>query len=124
MAHFLSGRMLFGPSDMNINIKSKSLETTQAAWSIAKILRLVGEGISWGNYNRSSPYLEEMQLAQIVLDRGFVKVGSLEEELEKGLNNSVVSAHCLDFIRKLLTLDPEKRPTAKEMLEHPWLRDV
>lgn len=27
----------------------------------------------------------------------------------------------VDFIRQLLELDPDKRPTAKEAMEHPWL---
>jgi serine/threonine protein kinase len=28
----------------------------------------------------------------------------------------------LDFLACLLTLDPEKRPTAALALQHPWLR--
>ena len=27
----------------------------------------------------------------------------------------------VDFIQKLLTIDPGKRPTADEALEHPWI---
>eukprot|EP01124_Arcella_intermedia_P022273 TRINITY_DN3278_c0_g1_i1.p1 TRINITY_DN3278_c0_g1~~TRINITY_DN3278_c0_g1_i1.p1 ORF type:complete len:652 (+),score=137.72 TRINITY_DN3278_c0_g1_i1:121-2076(+) len=30
----------------------------------------------------------------------------------------------LDFLKKLLTIDPEKRPSATEALQHPWLRKV
>jgi len=30
----------------------------------------------------------------------------------------------LDFLRKLLTIDPSQRPTASEALQHPWLKRV
>jgi len=30
----------------------------------------------------------------------------------------------LDFLRKLLTVDPTRRPTASEALQHPWLKKV
>lgn len=33
-----------------------------------------------------------------------------------------VSAEAKDFINKLLTIDPPKRLTAQEALEHPWLK--
>jgi len=29
----------------------------------------------------------------------------------------------LDFVKRLLEIDPEKRPSAKEALNHPWIRD-
>ncbi|KAJ3367079.1 hypothetical protein GGF32_000141 [Allomyces javanicus] len=32
-----------------------------------------------------------------------------------------VSANAKDFVRKLLTLDPDERMTAEEALRHPWL---
>lgn len=106
--------MLFGPSDMNIYIKSKSSETTQAAWSLAKISRLVGQ-LDW---DKQSEYTEEMKLAEVLLARGFIKTGSLENELK----DSSISPGALHFIRHLLTLNPQARPTAKEALEHPWLQ--
>lgn len=28
----------------------------------------------------------------------------------------------LDFLAALLTIDPERRPTAAQALQHPWLR--
>ena len=31
-------------------------------------------------------------------------------------------ANFIDFVRKLLTIDPEKRPTAEEALKHPWMQ--
>lgn len=27
----------------------------------------------------------------------------------------------IDFVSKLLTIDPDVRPTAKEALKHPWI---
>lgn len=29
---------------------------------------------------------------------------------------------CLDFLAFLLTVDPDKRPSAEEALQHPWLQ--
>lgn len=40
---------------------------------------------------------------------------SLEHQL------SVSDPLFLDFVRKLLEINPQKRPTAKEVLDHPWL---
>ena len=28
----------------------------------------------------------------------------------------------VDFVKKLLTIDPDKRPSAAEALDHPWIR--
>jgi hypothetical protein len=47
-------------------------------------------------------------------------MGPLEEEL----SNRQVERGCVDFICYLLTLDPEKRPTAKQALEHSCLKNV
>lgn len=35
-----------------------------------------------------------------------------------------ISANCKDFIKKLLTYNPDKRPTAAEALKHPWLANI
>ena len=32
-----------------------------------------------------------------------------------------ISDTCKDFIKQLLTLDQNKRPSAEEALKHPWL---
>ena len=34
-----------------------------------------------------------------------------------------VSKHCIDLIQKLLTMDPKKRLSAQEALNHPWFKD-
>lgn len=33
-----------------------------------------------------------------------------------------ISEEAKDFVSRLLERDPERRPTAKQALEHPWLR--
>lgn len=30
----------------------------------------------------------------------------------------------LDFLRWLLEIDPQKRPTSKEALQHPWITEI
>jgi len=35
-----------------------------------------------------------------------------------------VSKESMDFIKKLLTLDPNQRPSASEALKHPWVANV
>jgi len=32
-----------------------------------------------------------------------------------------ISAQCLDLITKMMAVDPEKRPSCQEILNHPWL---
>jgi len=35
-----------------------------------------------------------------------------------------VSSQGIDFVRSLLNRDPEKRPTAEEALQHPWIQKI
>lgn len=37
---------------------------------------------------------------------------------------SDISANCKDFIKSLLTVNVEERPTAAEALKHAWLNDT
>ena len=35
-----------------------------------------------------------------------------------------VSGNAKDLVRRMLDPDPSTRPTARQVLEHPWLRDA
>ena len=35
---------------------------------------------------------------------------------------TTLSEHARDFIKSILVLDPSKRPTLKQMLEHPFIK--
>lgn len=35
-----------------------------------------------------------------------------------------MSDSCKDFISKLLTYDPEKRPSAEDCIKHPWIQEM
>lgn len=102
--------------DVGFRVSSVPVETSQAACSIAKIIRLIGP------ITRSEDlqYTDEFDLAEIVAQMDALPAHSLEEELK----TFEVEQDCLEFIRWLLTLDPEMRPTAKQALEHPWLRGL
>ncbi|KAK9694552.1 Calcium/calmodulin-dependent protein kinase type I [Basidiobolus ranarum] len=74
-------------------------------------------------------------IAYILLCGYFPFTGSSEnEELHAILNGKYsftpgeywndISDNAKDFIRRLLVVDPEKRMTVKEALEHPWLVDI
>ena len=121
LAHWLSNRTIFGQRD-------KIVEGLIEAWCIAKIRRLVGPLESPVN----SVYEEEFALAEYLetstfkyeegdLERQFITVGTLRQELEK-ISNPKVSPELLDFIEFLLVVDHTRRPTAEDALQHPYLR--
>lgn len=114
MAHFIARRALFGIMDQNIRIDSVPLETSQAAWSIGKIIQLLGPLTR----KEDAKFSEEFDLAEALVDMGVIKVNSLEDELAK----FKTPEGSVEFIRYLLTLAPEERPTARQALEHPWLQ--
>ncbi|KAK2861090.1 hypothetical protein FQN49_004554 [Arthroderma sp. PD_2] len=114
LAHVLTSRALFGVIDQTARIDDVPLEISQAAWAIGKIIQLIGPL----KRDESPKYTQEFDLAEALVDMGVIKVGSLEEELTK-VN---ASTDCTGFIRYLLTLDHEKRPTAEQALQHPWLK--
>merc|ERR1719401_369172 len=49
-----------------------------------------------------------------------IKAGKYKIKEEKWKN---VSNRGLDFVKKLMTVDPEKRLTAAQALEHPWMTE-
>ena len=120
LAHWLSHSTIFGPGD-------KIVQDLTEAWCIAKIQRLVGHI----QPPVDSKYEEEFGLAEYLetqsfrppgssSERQFIIKGTLRQELGK-LSAPKVSPALLDFIEFLLVVDHEKRPTAVEALQHPYL---
>jgi serine/threonine protein kinase len=101
---------------MKFRVTSVPIETSQAACSIAKIIQLIGPL----SRKEDAKFTEEFDIAEALVEMGTITIGSLEEELAK----AEAGQECLEFIRYLLTLDPEKRPTAKQALEHTWFRNT
>jgi serine/threonine protein kinase len=76
-------------------------------------------------------YKEEFELAQDLAESSYedpetgqskpcISLGSLRDELEQ-LPRDMCSHGCIDFLEYLLVIDPTKRPTAKEALQHPFV---
>lgn len=116
MARWRHGKSLFGTSD-------KIIEGNTEAWCIAKLLKLVGP---LGPCVDHQPYNDEFELAEQLEVMEFpeigklIKVGTWREELER-ISDPCVSRELLDFIEYLLVVDMEKRPTASDALEHPYV---
>lgn len=54
------------------------------------------------------------------------KISSLYKKMINGEMNhipSTLSKNCKDFINKVLTSNPDKRPTVDEILQHRWLKE-
>lgn len=120
MAHWLMSRTIFGAAD-------KIIKDHPTAWSLAKIRRLVGPVEPPKDLEDD----EEFQLAR-ALEQGdykdnktgrmtpFITVKSLREELE-ALPREICTSECIDFIQHLLIVDPDRRPTAEEALQHSFV---
>jgi len=116
-------RTLFGPRD-------KIIEQQTTAWCLAKMIRLIGPvGVP-----DDAQYKDEFALAQDLAEsnyedpetgqlKPYIGLGSLRHELEQ-LPRDVCSHACIDFLEYLLVIDPTKRPTAEEALQHPFIRTI
>ncbi|KAI1912707.1 hypothetical protein LOZ12_002615 [Ophidiomyces ophidiicola] len=113
LAHFLAAGPLFGIVDKTSRIQSVPLETSQAAWAIGKIIQIIGPI----KRDENPRYKEEFDYAEGLVEMGIINMGPLEEELSK----TGAPKDCIEFIKYLLTLDHEQRPTAAQALQHPWL---
>lgn len=54
------------------------------------------------------------------------KISSLYKKMMNGDMNPIpsnLSKNCRDFIQKVLTPNPDKRPTVNEILQHKWLKE-
>ncbi len=98
-------------------------------WCIAKLMRLVGP-IGTPDPSKTD-IVDEFALAeyfeketfvhpQTGIEESFIKVGGIRQELEKV--EGPIESRCIDFIESLLVVDPLRRPSAREALQHPWLK--
>ena len=98
-------------------------------WCIAKLMRLVGP-IGTPDPSKTD-IVDEFALAEYFekgtfvhpktgLEESFIKVGSIRQELEKV--EGPIEKGCIDFIESLLVVEPMRRPSAREALQHPWLK--
>lgn len=101
---------------MNIRLPSKPHEMTQAAWSLGKIIQLFGPLPR----NENPEFTEEFNLAETFVKGGVIKIGPFKEEMSK----FDVSEDCIQFLQHILDIDPRKRPTAVQALQHPWLQGI
>ncbi|OBZ72988.1 Serine/threonine-protein kinase SRPK [Grifola frondosa] len=77
------------------------------------------KGIAW--FDENGHLLDG--LVEALQNEGHLKLRiSLKEYLEAVTDGEVTfSDECWDILEKMLTVDPQQRPTAKELLSHPWL---
>ncbi|KAH9205455.1 kinase-like domain-containing protein [Leptodontidium sp. 2 PMI_412] len=106
LAHWLAGKTIFGPAD-------KIVEGLSDHWCIAKLMRL----FALAEYFEKETFVHP----ETGLEERFIKVGSIRQELEKV--EGPIERECIDFIESLLIVDPIRRPSAREALQHPWFRN-
>lgn len=100
------------------------------AWCLAKMIRLIGpfDGPVNPEYGEEFAIAEFLEKETFVnpttgAEERFVKLGTIRQELE-AVSGQNIEKGCIDFIESLLVMDHTKRPTAREALNHPWLRDI
>ncbi|KAI9885708.1 MAG: hypothetical protein M1823_002473 [Watsoniomyces obsoletus] len=119
LVHWLFPETIFGPSD-------KFIEGMTEAWCIAKIIRMVGplEAPVNPEYEEEFAVAEFLEKETFTLGddkpRPFIARGTIRQEIEKHRFN--FPSEAFDFIEHLLVIDHTKRPSAKEALNHPFLR--
>ena len=116
-------RTLFGPRD-------KIIQDHRTAWCIAKIIRLIGpiEVPEDPNYKDEFELAHDLEESEYQHPRTgqltpYITLKSLRQELER-LPRGVCSQECIDFLEHLLVIDPTRRPTAEEALQHPFIKSI
>lgn len=119
----MASKVIFGPSD-------KIIQDMTEAWCLAKMIRLIGpfDGPVNPEYGEEFAIAEFLEKETFVnpttgAEERFVKLGTIRQELE-AVSGQNIEKGCIDFIESLLVMDHTKRPTAREALNHPWLRDI
>ena len=113
---------MFRPAD-------KTLEGLTEHWCIAKLIRLV-DPIGTPDPSKTdiddefalAEYFEKGTFVHLRsgLEESFINVGSIRKELMKV--EGPIELGCIDFIESLLIVDSTRRPSAREALQHPWLK--
>lgn len=116
-------RTLFGPHN-------KIIEDHRTAWCLAKIIRLIGpiglpEDLKYKDefelaYDLAESMYQHPRTGQLT---PFITLKSPRQELEQ-LPRDICSLECISFIEYLLVIDPTRRPTAEEALQHPFLKSI
>jgi len=118
LVHGLFPETVFGPYDKII------LGHTEAR-CLAKIIRLLGplgQPVDCEAYQEEFAVAEQLEVMENPHDgTNLIKGGTLREELQQ-LSDPSVSPQLLEFIEYLLVVDHNKRPTASEALQHPFLQ--
>lgn len=119
----MASKAIFGPSD-------KIIQDMTEAWCLAKVIRLIGPlddpvKPEYGEEFATAVFLEKETFVHPTTgaEERFVKLGTIRQELE-AVPGQHIEKGCIDFIESLLVMDHTKRPTAREALNHPWLRDI
>ncbi|XP_022764996.1 dual specificity tyrosine-phosphorylation-regulated kinase 4-like isoform X2 [Durio zibethinus] len=109
LAELCSGKVLF-PNDANVTILAQMVGT------LGPIdLEMLENGQETHKY-----FTKEYDLYHINEETNQLEyIISEESSLEHHLQVSDVGF--IDFVRHLLQMNPQRRPTAREALEHPWL---
>lgn len=117
---------IFGARDLRFETAGRDLTS---GYCIAKIQRLLGPI----DPPVKEEYEDDFRVAELMsgkfevpgtgMEEPYIRCGTLREELEK-LNDPKVPPELIDFILHLLVVDFEKRPTALEALQHPYLQSI
>lgn len=93
-------------------LEEKGTGSKSDVWSLGcTIIEMLNGGNPWGYMFDDSNLLQALK----VISQSDI-LPTIEHEQE-------VSAECLDFLKQCLTRDYAKRPSSKELLAHPWLRE-
>lgn len=119
LTHSVSPLGLFGDEDRFVG-------EPREAWCIAKIIRLVGP---IEHPEEDHPYKKEFERAEELAIMNRSPAGRMKlitrvhwRKESEDIPDPPVPSDLLDFIESILVMDPERRPSAAELLVHPYLQ--